>query len=151
MSIQTPEWVNTEEGEQSPFTPPPSADRPQDDAGNLLGHSTQEGSEHLLRLPHQPLCQGGQQMQTRVSKSPLHQNSHGRTRDLTASPSCSTRSSNNCTGGSALSSHPRVYGGRVIQAWKIQSKLAYRAQRRLRRQQGTWGKDKGTASSSGKR
>ena len=68
MSIQTPEWVNTEEGEQSPFTPPPSADRPQDDAGNLLGHATQEGSEHLLRLPHQPLCQGGQQMQTRVSK-----------------------------------------------------------------------------------
>ena len=42
VELPTSEWLNTEEGEQSPYTPP-SADRPQDDAGNLLGHSTQEG------------------------------------------------------------------------------------------------------------
>ncbi|CAE7783522.1 unnamed protein product [Symbiodinium microadriaticum] len=50
VELPTSEWLNTEEGEQSPYTPP-SADRPQDDAGNLLGHSTQalEEIEELMQ------------------------------------------------------------------------------------------------------
>ena len=50
VELSTSEWLNTEEGEQSPYTPP-SADRPQDDAGNLLGHSTQEGERAPVAPP----------------------------------------------------------------------------------------------------
>ena len=32
-----------------------------------------------------------------------------------------------------------VYSGRVKEAWKLQSKLAFRAKRRQLRQQGKWG------------
>ena len=133
----------------------PEADIPREVASNLLDHSALEGERTPLTPPSPTSAprgttdasEGEQRLGEQIPVTPEWPWEDERE----PLPRRRARQETPTAQGEALSSHPRVYGGRVKEAWEIQSKLAYREQRRLRRRQGTWGKDNGTASSSGKR
>ena len=100
LDLSTPEWLNTEEGEQIPLTPPSSTLPPQgttetDGSGTGLGE----------QIPVTPDWPWGDE------RVPLPRR---RVQQEDTTPAQ----------GEALASRPRVYSGRVKEAWKIQSKLA---------------------------
>lgn len=112
LELSTPEWLDTEEGEAPPTTPPclSSSSGEEEASGDvLLGEPVPTGTDTSLgeQIPVTPEWPWANE------RPPLPRRGE-------------------------LASHPRVYSGRVKEAWKVHSKLAFRAKRRRLRQQNRW-------------